>query len=185
MFRPREQKAVVSHRLGRGHILQVLERRVAGLSQTPAIIQDYRVPAPGGVPVIGGVQVEKVRPDFAPGIAMRRDRATVWRVVPMKVQIERANSVQPLHKMSVIVSPQLLDEFLPRRRDVQLITVFEGVAIVAFLPMFPLLPEAPFKKGDIRQRSHQTLMPLLCQEPLGINPGEGLLGPEGHGIDSF
>src|SRR5262249_12356684 len=109
-----EQHAVVPHRGRRQDAVEVLEsRRRIGL-EAALVVEDQRLAAPFDAPVLGGVEIEDVGPKLAPGIAVRRYRAAVRRVVPVQHESQRAAPEHALDKSAIGRGADLTDERPPR-----------------------------------------------------------------------
>src|SRR3546814_4137936 len=77
----------------------------------PALIVEYdRLAAPGGVPILRCAEIEDVGTDLAERIAVRRDRLSRRRVVPVHLQLKRPAAEHAAYEGGVRVAPQFLDE---------------------------------------------------------------------------
>jgi hypothetical protein len=81
-----EEQAAVSPRVDRGADAEVVEGRARMGLPSPLVIQDQHFASPTRIPVLLGIEVEDVRGQLAPGVAVRRNGTTLPGKVPLHGQ---------------------------------------------------------------------------------------------------
>ena len=78
--------------------------------EAPAVVQDQGFAAPRRVPVLGRVEIEDMGAEFSFGVAVGRDRTTLRRVMPVKVELDSASAEQAPQEPAVRRERQTLLE---------------------------------------------------------------------------
>src|SRR6185295_13302625 len=123
--------------------------------EASAVVQEQGFAAPCRVPIFGRIEIEDVGAEFSFGVAVGRDRATLRRVMPVKVELDSASAEQAPQEPAVTLALKFGDKLAPARLQVQLITVFKNVAVVRLLAMRALDAEHRLEQGDIGQVRQQ------------------------------
>src|ERR1051326_8240955 len=84
-------------------------RRGLGL-ELSAIVQDQGFAAPCRVPVSRRIEIEDVRAELSFGVAVGRNRTTLRRVMPVKVELDSSPAEQAPQEAAVTLAPKLGDE---------------------------------------------------------------------------
>ncbi len=178
-----EEQTPVTQRFSRGYTPKV--GKVGGGSEikTCAIVEDERFPAPSRVPVLGSIEVKDMAAELAPGVAVRRDRATAWRIVPVKEELEGADADEPAKKIPIDFAAKFGDEFLPRCGDVNVVVVLKGEPVMAVFSICPLFSKDGSEQVNIREGRLQTVISVFCEQAVRIDPWKRLLGSERSSIN--
>src|SRR5690606_9252046 len=147
------------------------------------VVQDQRLAAPARVPGRRVAEVEYVRAELAPAVAMRRHRAAARRVVPVHLELEEAAPEQPCEETAIDLAVELAGEGVPGIVDRQIRGIVERQPVMALLPVQPLHPEAGAEQRRIGQGLQQPLVPGVGQDPFGIEPRIRLGRAKGRSVD--
>jgi hypothetical protein len=188
MVRTLEEQASISPWVYFGADLEVIEGWGRMRFEASSIVQNQDVPSPARIPICLRIEIENVRSQLAPRVAVRRDGATLPGEVPFQSQNETLSGLRakhPAEKGQVGFPIELSDEVPPRFRQSQAGLVMQKITVMAALPIGTLDPYLAFEQGYVRKGSTETLETLLSQGVLHVDPRVGSLPLEGFGRDSL
>ena len=123
VIRAREQQAVIAEEVRRRHRVECLERG-SGVGPDPVpIVEDERRAPPLRIPVVRGVEVEEVCAKLVRAVAVGRHRTAGRRVEPVEAQGDLLDPEHPRQEAPVWRLLELVEEFLPRRRELGALAV--------------------------------------------------------------
>src|SRR5271157_1120073 len=146
--------------------------------QTSAVVHDQDAASPARFPIRFRIEVEDVGAQLAAGVAVRRDAATLPRVIPLQGQ-DKARALAKIEHAAdqslVNRTVKFRDEFLPRLREIQTRMVMQDVPVVITLPEGAFHTDPAIEHRGIRQSLAKEFMTLGSQDSLNVDPRVGLL----------
>jgi hypothetical protein len=184
IFAPEDDTSVV-HRIGDPFPVEIIETRIGFGSESTLVIENHRLTAPRGVPVIMGVHVKNLRSQFDLGITMRRYVASIRRVVPMNSRANMLCAHDLGDELSVLRAEKFCDESLPGWGDIQAFLVLKREATVFGLFVLTCVSKMGFEKRDVRHMRGQLFKRFIAQKAFRVGPREWIHRAEGVDVDSF
>ena len=146
--------------------------------EASSVVHDQDAASPARIPIRFRIEVEDVGTQLAAGVAVRRDPATLPRVIPLQGEDEVRASAKTEHAADqslVSLAVKFRDEFLPRLREIQTRVVMQDVPVMITLPEGAFHTDLAIEHRGIRQSLAKEVMTLMGQDFPNLNPWVGLL----------
>src|SRR5271157_162884 len=146
--------------------------------EASSVVHDQDAASPARFPVRYRIEVEDVGAQLAAGVAVRRDAATLPRVVPLQSEDKARALAKTEHAADqrlVSLAVKLRDEVLPRFCEIETWVVMQDVPVVITLPEGAFHTDPAIKHRGIRQSLAKEFVTLSGQDSLNLDPWVGLL----------